>query len=390
MNINKIRRDTAGVSRQLFMNSAGASLPPITVVQKITEYLREEEQLGAYKVETLEQDQLNEFYTEAAKLINCQPRNIAFSFSATEGYAKALSSILFVAGDYILTTNDDYVSNQLAFLSLQKRIGIQLIRSANLENGDIDLQDFEQLILRYKPKLVAVTHIPTSSGLVQDVEAVGQLCRKYDTLYLVDACQSVGQLVVDVEKIGCDFLSATGRKFLRGPRGTGFLYIADKALNSGLTPLFFDMRGATWTGTDGYKLGNDAKRFETFERPCAAITGLAEALRYLNHIGIDKIYEYNSKLCAQLREMLSKVTDVNVLDKGSRTSNIITLNKNGKTLEQMEFALIKHRVVYSVTNKSSALIDFNNKQIDWTIRLSPHYFNTVKELEAVTEVLAGI
>jgi len=243
MDIIEIRKDTSGCADKIFLNSAGSSLPPKIVTEKMIDYLQYEERIGGYDAAKFKADEINKFYIEAAKLLNCKPANIAFAYNATDAYARALSAIPFKNVDYILTTNDDYISNQIAFLSLQKRFGVQLLRANNLANGDIDLVHFEELIKKHKPVLVAVTHVPTNSGLVQNAEEIGKICNKYDTWYLLDACQSVGQMIVDVEKIGCDFLSATGRKFLRGPRGTGFLYISDEVLMSGLAPLFIDMRG---------------------------------------------------------------------------------------------------------------------------------------------------
>jgi selenocysteine lyase/cysteine desulfurase len=354
------------------------------------EYLRGEEQLGGYAFARYEAERIDEFYVEAARLVNCQPHNIAFACSATEAYAKALSSVPFQKGDLILTTNDDYVSNQLAFLSMEKRFGIQLIRSANLPNGDIDLADFEHLIQVHQPKLVAVTHVPTNSGLVQQVEAVGKLCRRYDCLYLLDACQSLGQMVVDVEKIGCDFMTTTGRKFLRGPRGTGFLFVSDRVLKTDMAPLFIDLRGATWTADNAYTLLPDARRFETWELSYAGLTGFTTALRYLNDIGIENIDHYNRELNTYFRTLLAGVKDLHVFDRGSELSNIITVAKEGHTQAEMEQVLKKNRVAYSITAKSSAMIDFTLKKVEWAIRLSPHYFNTKAEAEQVTEILAGM
>ena len=390
MNINIIRQDTVGCSNMIFLNSAGSSLMPKIVVEKMTDYLHQEEQAGGYRVADLKAGEINEFYTELAKLINCQPHNIAFAYNATDAYSRALSAIPFAVGDYILTTNDDYVSNQIAFLSLQKRFGIRIIRAGNLPNGDIDLDNFEKLVRKHNPKLAAITHIPTNSGLVQQAEEIGKICKKYDTWYLLDACQSVGQLVVDVNKIGCDFLSATGRKFLRGPRGTGFLYISERVISEGLEPLFIDMRGADWTGVNEYKIQMNAKRFEMWEFSYASLIGLTEAVRYANNIGMEKIYEYNQQLTNKFRERLSNIQNLQLLDRGSCLCSIITFHKSGCELNQIESILKNNKVEYSVSLKNYALIDFISKGVDWAIRFSPHYFNTYEEIETVTDILASM
>ncbi|MBS1668523.1 MAG: aminotransferase class V-fold PLP-dependent enzyme [Bacteroidetes bacterium] len=389
MDINAIRKDCKGCENKIFLNSAGSSLPPRSVVGKMEAYLQFEEELGGYEAAKLKEADINVFYEETAKLLNCKPGNIAFAYNATDAYARALSAIPLNTGDYLLTTNDDYISNQIAFISLQKRVGIKLLRANNLENGDIDLNHFEELTKQYKPALVSVTHIPTNSGLVQDVEAIGEICKRYDCWYLLDACQSVGQMEVDVKKIGCDFLSATGRKFLRGPRGTGFLYVSDEVLEAKLEPLFIDMRGADWKTADSYQIQRDAKRFEMWEFSYASVIGLAEAIRYANQISIKNIYDYNLPLIKTLRDGLAGIDGVMVLDKGSVKSNIVTFHKNGIELNEMERILKKEKVFYSVTKKEYAIIDFTKKGVDWAIRISPHYFNTLEEIKKTIDIIHG-
>ncbi len=387
MNIEQIRLDTRHCDHKLFINSAGSSLPPACVTDAMVDYLYRDETIGGYANAARSLDEINAFYTEAALLLNTKAENIAFAYNATDAYARALSSIPMTEGDYVLTTDDDYISNQIAFLSLQKRFGIRLIRAHNLSNGDLNLDHFEELIKQYHPKLVAVTHIPTNSGLVQDAIGVGRLCRQYDCWYLLDACQSVGQMVVDVQEIGCDFLSATGRKFLRGPRASGLLYVSDKALTAGLEPLYIDMIGAHWTGTNTYTSLATAKKFELWETQSSALIGLKEAIRYANQIGISKIQKRNELLSKHLRDILTPLPGLHVLDRGSRQSSIITVGFDHKSLESVQNVLNAHQVFYSVARKESAFIDFTKKGYDWAIRLSPHYFNTVEELDQVAGLI---
>jgi len=293
MNIETIRADIAHYDDKLFLNNAGSSLMPKSVRETINQYLIEEEMYVGYKLVDMRRAKLDEFYVEAAKLLNCKSHNIAFAHDATDAYIKALSSIDFQTGDVIITSQDDYSSNQIQFISLQQRHGIEIKRIRTLENGDIDLNHLIELIKEKKPKLVAITHIPTNSGKIQDVVAIGKICAEQDIIYLVDACQSVGQIPVDVKEIQCDFLSATGRKFLRGPRGTGFLYVSDKIISRELTPLFIDGFGAKWTAAEQFETKKSAKRFQTWEAPYALVLGFADALRYANGIGMNTIHSRN-------------------------------------------------------------------------------------------------
>jgi len=385
--LEKLRLDTPGCWNKLFFDSAGASLMPRIVVEKITDYLRMEEEIGGYELADQESKAVQSFYTEAAKLLGTQPYNIAFTYNATDSYARALSSIPFQSGDYILTTNDDYSSNQIAFLSIQKRFGINIERVNNLPNGDIDLDQMESLIKKLQPILVAVTHIPTNSGLIQSAEEIGALCRKYDIWYLLDACQSVGQIEIDVKKIDCDFLSATGRKFLRGPRGTGFLYLSDQVIKEGLEPLFIDMHGADWIGYNEYKAKMNAKRFELWEFSYSSLIGFTAAIQYANTIGLKWIEEYNQILIQNLKKNLEGMNYLQILDRGSKLGSILTFYIHNRSLQEVESILRQNKIYYTVSTKTGAFIDFSRKGIEWAIRLSPHYFNTDEEINAVSEIL---
>lgn len=385
--IARVRNESPGCADKIFLNSAGSSLMPSPVLKAIQDYLEEEKQYGGYWVADQNPDQIEDFYTSAAALLNCSARNIAYTHDATEAYSRALSSIPFEPHDFIITTDDDYTSNHIQFLSLQKRFQINVVRINNLDNGDLDLHHFETLIRQHKPRLVAVTHVPNNSGLIQDVIGIGKLCRAHDLLYLVDACQSVGQLPVDVTEIQCDFLSATGRKFLRGPRGTGFLYVSDRVLKSDLHPLFIDGRSATWKEEAIYAVDPTARRYETWEVPYALMMGLREAFRYVTDLGIEQIAAHNSSLMEPFRAALRNIDGVEVFDKGSRQCNILTWRKTGTSLEKTQRVLDAQNIYHSVSTRSWGLIDFDKKGIEWAIRFSPHYFNNADELGRVAEII---
>lgn len=390
MKTEQIRNDIVNYGNKIFLNSAGSSLMAKSVVQKIEQYLYQEENSGGYKVAELREKDISYFYDQAAELIGSNPKNIAFTHDATDAYIKALSSIRFKKGDIIITTDDDYASNHIQFISLQRRFGIKTIKIKTLQNGDLDISHFQELLTKHNPKLVAVTHVPTNSGLIQNVEAIGELCYEQQVLFLLDACQSVGQLNVDVQKIKCDFLTTTGRKFLRGPRGTGFLYVSERILENEYFPLFIDGGGATWTKADQFEILQTAKRFETWEAPYALVVGFGEALRYTNEIGIDNIQSYNRELMTHLRNNLTSLSKVRLFDNGSKLCNILTFRKEGKSLEEIEKVLDLNNVFFSVSQKEWGVIDYNKKGIDWTIRLSPHYFNTLEEMDKVSEIIEAI
>jgi selenocysteine lyase/cysteine desulfurase len=383
LDLDGLRRETPGCTRRIHFNNAGAALPPLPVLEAMQEYLAFEAEVGGYEAADARQEDVDDFYEATAELLGCEPRNIAFAPSATDAFARALSSVPFAAGELILTTKDDYISNQIAFLSLRKRLGIDIVHAPNLPEGGVDVEAMAQLMRERRPRLVAATQIPTNSGLVQPVAEIGRHCRELDLLYLVDACQSVGQYVVDVREIGCDFLSATCRKFLRGPRGSGFLFVSDRALAAGYEPLFIDMRGARWVDADRYEPVETAARYEDWEFSYATVVGAAAAVRYALAVGMDEIGERAPSLGARLRDGLAAVDGVRILDHGRERCAIVTFILNGWTSEAVQSELRARRINSSLSRREHALYDLTEKGVEACVRLSPHYYNTEDEVDDV-------
>ena len=306
LNIKQLRSETLGTEHVNHLNNAGASLVPNPVHQKILEHLELERTLGGYEAAENCFDEIQNSYRAIGQLIGSQPHNIALTENATGSFLQALSSINFSANDVIVTSSNDYASNQIMYLSLVERLGVRLFRVEDGPDGSVDLHRLENLLRRLNPKLVAISHIPTSSGMVQPVKDIGELCKQYGSIYLVDACQSVGQMPIDVKEIQCDFLSSTGRKFLRGPRGIGFLFVSDRALDLGLKPLFPDLRGADWIMENLYQPAPDASRFENWEFPFSLVLGLGTAASYAQKLGLEEIRQRAWGLAAKTRALLSE------------------------------------------------------------------------------------
>ncbi len=288
LDVNALRADTPGCESVIHFNNSGCGLLARPVLKAMIDHLVLESRIGGYEAAAAQAERVSDFHASIAELIGCHARNIAFAGSATQAYTNALSAIPFQRGDVILTTRNDFISNQIAFLSLRKRFGVDVVHAPDHPDGSgVDVAAMVKLMRELRPRLVAVTHVPTNSGLVQPVEAIGRHVRELDLLYLVDACQSVGQYPIDVHQIGCDLLTATCRKFLRGPRGSGFLYVSDRVLNDGYEPLFIDMYGARWVAPGQYRPVNSAQRFEEWEFPYSVVLGCAaaRALRAARGIG---------------------------------------------------------------------------------------------------------
>lgn len=386
-NLEKLRADTPGCAHRIHLNNAGSALPPAPVLQAMQKHLELEARIGGYEAADQAAADIAGFYDAVARLLNTRSRNIAFAASATDAYARALSAVDWQAGDVILSTENDYVSNQIAFLSLQKRFQIQLLRARDQPEGGVDVADMERLIRERRPRLVAVTHVPTNSGLVQPVEEIGRICRAAGVWYLVDACQSAGQMPLDVERINCDFLSATMRKFLRGPRGAGFLFASDRVLDGGLELLLPDMRSATWTGPDTYDPAPDARRFEYWEMPPALTLGSKVAIEYALGIGLDKIESRVRRLADLTRRLLATLPGVRVLDQGRTLCGIVTAHCPRWDSKALMERMAQHGINVRTSPLYVAQIDFPRKGVEWALRISPHYYNTEEEIERAVRAI---
>lgn len=388
--IDRFRLETPGTQNLIHLNNAGAALMPSPVKQAIDQYLSSEMEYGGYETAALQRTGLDAFYSAIAQLLNTDEKQIAFACNATDAYNKALSSIPFEKGDVILTSLNDYVSNQIAFLQLQKLKGVEIVYSQDLQTGGLDPSDMIRKVDQHRPKLVAVTHVPTNSGLIQDVNRIGKACRERDILYLVDACQSVGQLVVDVQEIACDFLSATTRKFLRGPRGTGFLYVSQKVLAGAYCPVFMDLHSAFWSADDQYEIRADAKRFELWEKPCAFMLGAAKAAAYAHEIGMSRIEAQVKELAHYLRNGLSNIPPIQVVDLGEEKAAIVTIYVPGYDPIDLQEKLRLAGINTSHTTWEYNRFDMGAKNVPWILRLSPHYYNTIAELTTTLSTLEKI
>jgi selenocysteine lyase/cysteine desulfurase len=394
--IKTLRNETSGCSNVIHLNNAGAALMPDVVTQSIIKHIELESHIGGYEASALQEKAIQQFYTLASKLLNCKPSEIAFTSSATDSYTRALSSIPFISGDVILTDNDDFISNQIQFLSCQKRFGIKIIRIKNAPEGGVDLDDLEIKLFKYQPKLFAITHIPTNSGLIQPVKRIGEIYNRYTqihpnkTWYILDACQSVGQMKLDVQELKCDFLSVTVRKFLRGPRGAGFLYVSQMALQHGLEPLFIDMRGAEWIDKDVYKQQESAIRFEDWEFAYALVLGTAQAIEYCLNIGEEKIWQRIKSLSDFMRMELSKIDGVKVLDRGPEVGGLVTFTAANSNPKYIVDGLLQRTINVVPSYRKFAVIDFDEKGVAWAVRASPHYYNTTEEIVKFIESVRAL
>jgi selenocysteine lyase/cysteine desulfurase len=388
--VKQWREDTPGCANQIHFNNAGSGLMPRGVLDAIIGHLNREASLGGYESADDAEAAVAEAYAHLAKVLGAQPRNMAVVENSTVAFFQALSAFDFKPGDVIVTTRNDYISNQLAYLSLAQRHGVEVRRAADLASGGADPQSVRELLRDSRVRLLAVTWVPTNSGLMQPVAALGEVAEAAGVPYLVDGCQAVGQIPVDVAKLRCDFLSGTARKFLRGPRGIGFLYVSDRALKRGDFPLYIDMRGADWVSADNFAPAPDARRFENWEFACSLVLGLGEAVRYALEVGVERGGRRARELAASLRNKLIGLSGIRVLDRGSELAAIVTIEVAGWDATELSKLLRGRGINSSASLRAYAVIDMDEKRAGSALRFSPHYYNTEEEIERVVETLRAV
>jgi len=381
----RARRETPGCEHVTHLNNAGASLPPQPVLDAVIAHLELEGRVGGYEAHEQNEAAIERFYGATTELIGAHPGEIAFSSSATRAWDMAFYGFPFERGDRILTAVAEYISNYIAYIQIAERTGVEVVPVPNDEYGQVSVDALRQLVDE-RVKLIAITHVPTNGGLVNPAAEIGAVAREAGIPYLLDACQSVGQLPVDVEEIGCDVLSATGRKYLRGPRGTGFLYVRSSMLER-LEPPFLDMRAADWVEPDRYVLRPDAIRFEEWEQAYAAKAGLSTAIDYALGWGLDSIWQRIAALGESLRTRLGDVEGVTVRDLGAVRCGIVTFTVDGVEAGELKEGLARERINVTVSPRSSTLLDSNARALPDLVRASVHYYNTDEELDRLVETI---
>ncbi len=387
IDLARFRAETLGVQNVAHFNNAGSALPPNAVVEAQISHLQLEAAIGGYEAANQESARVAAVYDSVARLINAKSQEIAVVENATVAWDMAFYALKFEPGDRILTAEAEYAANYVAYLQVAKRTGavVEVIPSAS--TGETS-PDALAAMMDDRVKLVSITHVPTNGGLVNPASEIGRIAKRHAALYLLDACQSVGQMPVDVAEIQCDMLSATGRKYLRGPRGVGFLYVRESLIPT-MEPPIVDHFAANWTGLDSYELRPDARRFENWENNYAAKLGLGAAVDYALDIGMDAIWDRVRVLADDLRRRLRETNGITVQDIGQEQGGIVTFSSDHEDSADIKQRLASQGINISVSGPSSTLIDSTRRNLPPICRASVHYYNDEAEIDRLMAALRG-
>ncbi len=388
MDIGVLRAETPGCTGRIHLNNAGAALLAQPTLDTMTGYLRREAEIGGYEAADEARDQIAAVYAALAELVGGRSDEIALFDNATHAWNAAFYSVPLSRGDRILTGHAEYGSNVLAYLQTARRTGAEVVVVPNDQHGQLDVAALAELADE-RTRLIGVSHVPTSGGLVQPAAEIGRVARACGALYLLDATQSAGQFPVNVDEIGCDLLTGTGRKFLRGPRGTGFLWTRAAVLPR-LDPFVAEIGAATWDGHQGFTWADGARRFGTWEHSYVNVLGLGTAVRQALGLGLDAIGERATALGARLRRQLAGLPGVSIYDLGQVRCAIVTAKVAGRPAEDVAAALGRAGVNVTTTVPEDNPYDTEDRGVHPLVRFSPHYYNTEEEIDRATELVAAL
>jgi len=389
LDIARLRAETPGCENVVHFNNAGAALMPKPVLDTVIAHLQREAAIGGYEAANEAKERLEGVYRSIARLLNSDPDEIAVVENATRAWDMAFYSLPLKTGDVILTASTEYASNYIPYLQLKRRRGVEIRVIPNDEHGQVSVPALIEMLNDTQVKLISLPHIATNGGPVQPVEAIGAAARAAGVWFLVDACQSVGHLPIDVRQTGCHMLSSTSRKYLRGPRGMGFLYI-ERDLAQSLEPVLLDLHAATLSSVDDFTILPNARRFENWEANFAAKLGMGRAVEYALDLGLDSIWARIQTISLCLRECLSSIPGVMVTDRGAVKSGIVTFTVKGVEAEAVRDALLAEKINVTSSSFRATILDMQARRLTAVVRASVHAYNTEEEVEQVAEKVASL
>lgn len=383
--LDELREETVGCTHHIHFDNAGSSLPASPTTDAMIDYLRAEEINGGYRTAADKVDDLDLVYSTTARYLGCGPEDVAFVQSAAAGWWRAFTSLDLGPGDRILVNSAEYQANAFGWLGARKRgVGVELV--PNDSDGLVDLEALDDL-LDDRVKLVSMTMIAMTNGAIQPAAEIGARIASSSARFLLDATQAAGQLRLDVTELGCDFLVYTGRKFMRGPRGTAILFSTADARSEAALATFVDGRSAVWESAESFRPADSALRFEFGEYGYAAKAGLGVATQHMLDVGIDRIANRVQTLAQRLRVHLRGIEGIELHDDGTNCCGIVIFTSDRLGAAEMYNQLYAKGMTISTPSQVNAQLDLAPRQLTQVARASVHYYNTEEEVDRFADAV---
>jgi cysteine desulfurase / selenocysteine lyase len=388
VDVERLRSDTPGVGRVIHLNNAGSALPPESVIETVVDHLRLEATWGGYEAGYMAEDAMQQVYEAVAELLGGTASQVALTDSATRSFDMLFYSIDLQPGDRIITIQTEFATNYLGFLHRSKQVDVDIVIVPLDSAGHVDLEALDKELAE-GARLLLIDHIPNYCGVVQPAAEIGRLAKKHGVTFILDVTQSAGQLPLSAVEIGCDAMFGTSRKWLRGPRGMGFIW-ASESLMPKLQPPILTLRSAVWSSLDDYELVDDARRFEMWESSLALKLGFGEAVRYALNCGIPALTARIQSLNQLFRDGLQEIPSVTIADWGLAEAGITTFDVAGIDADDIVDRLRTCKVNMSMHPANYALLDFTRRERGPLVRTSAHAYNTEEEILRALELLRGV
>lgn len=386
--IKQVRSQTPGLKGRIHFDNSGSALMPLPVIETLLQAIERDAAVGGYVAQEQQAAAMEAGYSSLARLLGGKITDYAFVGSAVDGWTKAFYSLPLRTGDNIVTAYNEYCSNYIAYLQVKKNRGVEIRVARQSPSGGVDLEHLQSLV-DDRTKLISLSHMPSSSGEINPVEKVGEIARAAGVLFQLDACQSVGHVRVDVDRIGCDIMTGTSRKFLRGPRGIGFLYANAKA-RAVMEPVVLTNQSAEWTSATTYTLRQDARVFEAWERSVSNQLGFSAAIDYLLELGVSAATAEIAKNASYLRGRLPDIKKINIECPPGATSAIITFNVFGYSPQEVKSAFEQQNIAVQTASVVHTRLDLEERGIASAVRVSPHYYNSQEDMDILLTALEAL
>lgn len=385
----KLRVQTPGLDSAVHLNHAGGSLLPRASMEAVREHLALESTCGPMEAATCVADRLDAVRRNAATLINAKPDEIALTGSCSSGVGSFFSSFApLQPGQRILVGRQEWGGNLATFERAAQRAGARVEAIPCRADGSVDAAALAAMIDE-RVRLISLTWLPANGGLINDAAAVGAVARRAGVPFFIDAAQALGQIPVDVRALQCDVLAAPGRKHLRGPRGTGLLYVRRDFLPQ-LDPAWCDVFSAPLSDT-GFVLRNDVRRFETSEKPVALWLALGESIALALRLGAEAIRAEVARRADQLRARLAQVPGLVIHDLGEGArSGLVSFTLAGHLPSTLSARLAQMGIHISANGVPYTPLDMRARQLPAIARASVSYLTTDEDIERLADALLGL